>query len=237
MLRMGACATMNVVITGTGRGIGAALAVSGRASGWNVIECRRDQATPKDTQLMSDTALEMDVTQPMSIRNAFNKMATRISCVDVLVNNAGTFPEPTGSPFAELEPEWFMQAFQVNCLGTALVTQACLPLLLKSNHPRIINMSSGAASITRRSGRRYCYGASKAALNHLTRGLAHELKNEGVTVVALSPGWVRTDMGGPEAELDAVSVAADLTETINGLDMEQSGHFLDRFGRIGTYDW
>jgi NAD(P)-dependent dehydrogenase (short-subunit alcohol dehydrogenase family) len=232
----------NILITGTSRGIGAALVDTCVAQEWQVIACQRaftpdPNCTDQLNQGSSCHRVELDVTNQSSVQKAFKKIAQQFSDIDILVNNAGVFPEPTDTPFESLKPAWFQEAMSVNLIGTVRVTQACLPLLKKGQNPRIVNISSGAASITGREGRRYCYGASKAALNHMTRGLASELSGQKITVVAMSPGWVRTDMGGDQADLEAKEVAHQMEQTIRQLTIQQSGQFLDRFGAVGTYAW
>jgi NAD(P)-dependent dehydrogenase (short-subunit alcohol dehydrogenase family) len=230
-----------ILITGTSRGMGASLVDVCLNQGWDVIACQRTvSGKGKVSQLRNSSScieVEMDVSRQESVTKSFHNIAESVSCIDVLVNNAGVFPEPTDTPFESLKPSWFQEVFAVNLIGTSMVTQACLPFLKKSTNGRIVNISSGAASITQREGRRYCYGASKAALNHVTRGLANELSDQKLTVVALSPGWVRTDMGGNEAELEAREVAHQMEQTIRQLSLQQSGQFLDRFGKPDTYAW
>lgn len=228
------------LITGTSRGIGAVLERRFLAKGWQVISCGRFESpsrTAEDLSQSSCIRLNMDVTDIESIEKVKETLTSKNLQIDVLINNAGVFPEPTDTPFRNLSLEWFEQAMDVNFLGTIRVIQSVLPLMQGTENPRIVNMSSGAASITQRSGRRYCYGASKAALNHLTRGLAEELKPQGVTVVSLSPGWVKTDMGGAEADLEPEPVATSIVDTILSLKIQQSGYFLDRFGKTETYAW
>jgi NAD(P)-dependent dehydrogenase (short-subunit alcohol dehydrogenase family) len=230
-----------ILITGASRGIGASLVDVCISQGWDVIACQRKISGAGGVSQVRRNSLcqeiEMDVSKQDSVEKAFHRIAEDVSRIDVLVNNAGVFPEPTDTPFESLKHSWFREAFSVNVIGTSMVTQACLPFLKKSSNGRIVNISSGAASITQREGRRYCYGASKAALNHMTRGLANELSDQKLTVVALSPGWVRTNMGGEEADLEAKEVANQMEQTIRQLSLQQSGQFLDRFGKPDTYAW
>jgi NAD(P)-dependent dehydrogenase (short-subunit alcohol dehydrogenase family) len=120
----------------------------------------------------------------------------------------------------------------------ARVTRVFLPLLTRSSHPRVVNISSLAGSIaTKEDSRHYCYSASKAALNMLTRAMAAELRPRGVTVVAVTPGWVKTEMGGPRAPLTVEESAASLAATIDRLTHHDAGHFLDRDGRKDVASW
>ena len=224
----------SILITGANRGIGRELALCCAKNNWSTHATFR--TSPPATSSEIDY-FHMDVTLENQVCDAMAALKERIGHLDVLVHNAGVFPEPTDAPFEALKPEWWEQTYQTHVLGAFHVIKAALPLLRKSTSPRIVNLSSGASSITQRSGRRYAYGASKAALNHLTRGLAQEWEQEGICVVALSPGWVKTDMGGLQAELEPSQVARDLERTLRQLNSSHSGKFLDRFGKEGVYHW
>ena len=224
----------SILITGANRGIGRELALCCAKNNWSTHATFR--TSPPATSSEIDY-FHMDVTLENQVCNAMAALKDRMGHLDVLVHNAGVFPEPTDAPFEALKPEWWEQTYQTHVLGAFYVIKAALPLLRKSTSPRIVNLSSGASSITQRSGRRYAYGASKAALNHLTRGLAQEWEQEGICVVALSPGWVKTDMGGLQAELEPSQVASDLERTLRQLNSSHSGKFLDRFGKEDVYHW
>ena len=138
----------NILITGTSRGIGAALVDACVVQGWQVIACQRaftpdPNCTDRLNQGSSCHRVELDVTNQSSVQKAFKKIAQQFSHIDVLVNNAGVFPEPTDFPFESLKPEWFKEAMEVNLIGAVRVTQVCLPLLKKGQNPRIVNISSG----------------------------------------------------------------------------------------------
>ena len=224
----------SILITGANRGIGRELALCCAKNNWSTHATFR--TSPPATSSEIDY-FQMDVTLENQVCDAMAALKEKMGHLDVLVHNAGVFPEPTDAPFDALKPEWWEQTYQTHVLGAFYVIKAALPLLRKSTSPRIVNLSSGASSITQRSGRRYAYGASKAALNHLTRGLAQEWEQEGICVVALSPGWVKTDMGGLQAELEPSQVARDLERTLRQLNRSHSGKFLDRFGKEGVYHW
>jgi NAD(P)-dependent dehydrogenase (short-subunit alcohol dehydrogenase family) len=115
--------------------------------------------------------------------------------------------------------------------------QAAVPALRRSVRPRIVNISSGAGSLAHNSAKQpvpaYCI--SKAALNMLTRCAARDLP--GITVVSVSPGWIRTDMGGAGAELGLDEATTALATTIENLHPQHSGQWLDRFGQPSAYAW
>lgn len=101
-----------------------------------------------------------------------------------------------------------------------------------------MNISSGAGSVNSKDDHGYyAYSASKAALNMLTRALAAELRPRGICVVAMTPGWVKTEMGGPNAPLKPEESARAIAKTITSLTMEKSSLFIDRSGHEVTYGW
>lgn len=232
------------LITGANRGIGLALTRELVKRDVLVFAGARQPAAAKELQkLQSDhpdhlSIVHLDVTDSRTLGSGATVVVDRVSSLDLLINNAGALFGDRQSTFTRLEMEDFDRTFAVNVTGAARVTQTFLPLLLKSDSPRIVNLSSGAGSIGgRRDSRYYAYGASKAALNHLTVGLAHELRPSNVVVTAVSPGWVRTEMGGPGAELSPEESTADLADTILRLTIEDSGRFLDRKGNANAYTW
>jgi len=236
---------MSVLITGANRGIGLGLMCEYlKLDSYVLATVRKSSNTEKlkrvfrqfdrDTQAL----VHMDVTNKDSVQRAFHKISNEIDHIDVLINNAGVHPEEGNEPFADLKLDFFKEAFEVNVYGVALVTQVFLPLLIQSQHPRIVNISSGAGSIAAKcDSSRYCYSASKAALNMMTRSLANELKPQKIIVVAMSPGWVKTDMGGPNAQLTVQESAHNLVNAIQRIDLKSTGMFLDRFGKATTYSW
>ena len=232
------------LITGANRGIGLALARALAEHDLFVFAGAREPATATELEELKNRRGErlqvvpLDVTSPESVHRCAQLVQDVTDRLDILVNNAAVFPEEGDETLADLNVDGFDQAFAVNVTGVARVTQALLPSLLRSSTPRIVNLSSGAGSVGDKTDHQYyCYGASKAALNHFTVGLAHELRPRNVVVAAISPGWVRTEMGGPRAELSTEESAAALAGTIMQLAMDSSGEFLDRFGHHGKYRW
>ncbi len=233
-----------VIITGSNRGIGLALVTAFLKNGHQVMAaCRNPEKATELKQLAEASPdhlhiFRIDLEDPTGIASAFYEMSTITDQIDILINNAAIFPEEGDESFEELNLDWFTDAVRVNVTGTARVTRAALPLLQKSPRPRVVNISSGAGSISdKRDHLHYCYGTSKAALNMFTRTLAAEMKPKGITIAAVSPGWVKTDMGGPSAELTTDESAADLYQTATTLTLEQSGCFLGRDGSSTNYHW
>lgn len=235
-----------VVITGANRGLGLGLVKGFRALGDCVLATARQPERAGDLLALREKEAgedhlriySLDLASPESIAAFAAEMLVFPGSIDLLINNAGVYPEKGSETLEELDLALMETAWRVNVLGTARLTQALLPLLRRSASARIVNISSGTASVTTKTDHRhYCYGLSKAALNFFTRGLAAELKPHGIPVVALSPGWVRTEMGGPEAELSVEESCAAMVPAMRGLEMAQSGLFLDRYGNPEGYPW
>jgi NAD(P)-dependent dehydrogenase (short-subunit alcohol dehydrogenase family) len=229
-----------ILITGANRGLGLGLVGAFVKKGWHVYAgCRRPAGALELTRLehRGVVVVKLDVRDDRSVRSALDELSRRGTPLDIVVNNAGINPEPRDLGVAKVLVAQVADAFDVNALGALRVLQAAVPLLRRSGHPRVVNISSGAGSLAHNSATRpqpaYCI--SKAALNMLTRRAARELPD--ITIVSVSPGWLRTDMGGPGAALDVDEVASELATSMERLALEHSGQWLDRFGRSSEYAW
>lgn len=230
-----------VLITGSSRGLGLAMTRRFLEKGLRVFATARRPDQAGSLQNLRDatpdgmlSVIPLDVLSDDSVHAVAKEVASQTDRLDILINNAGQGDES----FEELNLDDFQTALATNFLGAVRCCGAFGPLLGKASTPRIVNVSSGCGSIGERDNhRRYCYGASKAALNHFTRSLAHDWKDRGVTVVAISPGWVKTDMGGPEASLEIHDAVGSFVDTVLGLGLDRTGKFLDREGSEGTYAW
>jgi NAD(P)-dependent dehydrogenase (short-subunit alcohol dehydrogenase family) len=171
----------------------------------------------------------LDVTDPASVAT-FAREVDGGGPLDGLINNAGIF-DPTGS-VAGLDFQALLRTFDINTLGALRVTAALLPALRRGSSRRIACLSSRAGSVSdNSSGGLYGYRLSKAALNMAVRNLALELRPEGFTVLALHPGWVRTDMGGPSAPQSPEESVRGLLQVLDGARSEDTGRFLDFRGQ------
>ena len=235
----------SVLITGANRGIGLALVREFLNHGDSVIATARQPEKADELNALSKTyrepefsLLSLDVTNADSVNQAHANVAQSFSSLDILINNAGVNPDTKDDKFEAMDLAHFEMAFAVNVVGVALVSRIFLPLVRKSDQPRIINISSGAGSISVKTNfKHYSYSTSKAGLNMFTRTLAAELKPEGIIVVALSPGWVRTDMGGADAEISPEESARCIVATAHRLTMDDSSLFFGRDGKPGKYNW
>lgn len=232
----------SILITGASRGIGLALSIAFAKTQWTVFAGARRPRTP----LLWNAAQEfpnlhpliLDVIDDATVSDTALAIARQTDSLDVLVNNAAIFPGEGNERLEDLDLEWFDEAVETNVTGVARVTRAMLPLLRKGIQPRVVNISSGAGSISDKEDFDYYpYSVSKAGLNMLTRAMAAEFRPEGITVTALSPGWVKTEMGGENAPLTADQSARSLCATIQRLTLDDTGKFLGRDGTPGDYVW
>jgi NAD(P)-dependent dehydrogenase (short-subunit alcohol dehydrogenase family) len=174
------------LVTGANRGIGLEVCRQLASLGQTVIATARS----------GPAALRLDVTDPASIAAAARWVGDRYGRLDVLVNNAAITYDTWQHAF-DADLAVVREAAETNLYGPWLMVQEFLPLLRRSEHGRIVNVSSEAASLAHMGGGTPAYTASKVALNALTRMLADELRGDKILVNAVCPGWVATDMGGP----------------------------------------
>jgi NAD(P)-dependent dehydrogenase (short-subunit alcohol dehydrogenase family) len=197
------------LVTGGNRGIGREVCRQLAQRGHTVILTARDAKAAGQAAravshapravaaapAMTAEPLQLDVTDEASVAAAARHVGERYGKLDVLVNNAAitydTWQRATTADLAVVR-----EAAETNLYGPWLMVQAFLPLLRASDHPRIVNVSSEAASLASMGGGTPAYTASKTALNALTRMLAAELRPQKILVNAVCPGWVATDMGG-----------------------------------------
>lgn len=228
----------NFLVTGAGRGIGLALTKALLPQGDRVFAaCRQPQNAAELQTLKNNYAstleiLPLDVDSDASVENAAKEFGKKAQNLDVLMNIAGISPPPFDAGLEKLDFGKCRQAFETNCIGPLRVTRAFLPFLRKSKNARVLNMTSGLASLSGKNASGfYAYGTSKAALNMLNRTLAFEFQKEGIVFVAMDPGWVRTDMGGPNAALAPEESATAIVKTVKGLTLKQTSLFLYNDGK------
>lgn len=227
----------HALVTGANRGLGLELVRQLLAAGGHVVAtCRQPgRATALNTLAGEHPGrlhvLPLDVAAPKSQDELARELPLVLGedgRLDLLVNNAGVLH--SGERFGQLGLANLEDSFRTNAVGPLLLAQALAPLL--ADGARVANLSSelGAIGATSRFGTP-SYNISKAAQNMATVLLAHALRERGIVVAALHPGWVRTDMGGEGASLAPSEAAAGLLGVIAGLQAGDSGRFLDWRGR------
>jgi NAD(P)-dependent dehydrogenase (short-subunit alcohol dehydrogenase family) len=221
------------VVTGANRGLGLEFVRRLTARGDRVTACVRDEAArlALGAQLAPQhAAVDFRLFDQRDAGAVAAAGASTAGPVDVLIANAGAFGPSPQAPL-DLDTSAALDLFSINALGPLRVAQAFLPKLFDAPNPRVVLMSSQLGSTTDVRPETAAYAASKAALNKFAQCLAAELKLRGVTVIALHPGWVRTDMGGPNAPLAPHESVEAAIATIDALGAEQTGAFLDYAGR------
>jgi NAD(P)-dependent dehydrogenase (short-subunit alcohol dehydrogenase family) len=215
-----------VLISGANRGIGLHLARHFLKSGWQVIAtCRKPDKAVDLTALAGPQLriLPLDVTDARSVLAVVAALDGQP--VDVLINNAGIMG-PGQQGVRSTDCEGFLQTLAVNAVAPLRVSAALLPNLKATRRPRIVTISSqmGAFGLDMGPGH-IAYSSSKSAVSKVMQLMAKELADEGVIVCPVHPGWVKTDMGGPNAQVDPADCAAGLFTLIDGLQLQHSGRF------------
>jgi NAD(P)-dependent dehydrogenase (short-subunit alcohol dehydrogenase family) len=200
--------TRIALVTGANRGIGLEIVKQlSRVGLMAVLGSRnvakgREAAAKLASEGLEPPVVALDVTDEGSIRAALDEVMSLFGRIDVLVNNAGILREgqtPDVSKVLALSPSLALETCGTNTLGPLRMIQAVVPVMLKGGYGRVVNLSSGAGQLAEMGGGFPAYRMSKAALNALTRITAAELGPAPIKVNAMCPGWVRTDLGGPNA--------------------------------------
>ena len=232
----------NILITGANRGIGFELTRQyAEAGGARVFAaCRApdhaDQLNDLSRAYPSQvTVLQLDVNEGASIQAAVEAVRRHSAGLDTLINNAGIGGDDHARVMGQLTAAELSKVIGTNAVAPVIVTQACRALLQKSGEPRVVMISSGLGSLQRTSGTSYAYRMSKAALNMAARVLAFDDAMAGIITVTVNPGWVKTDMGGPNAALEPEESARQLRALIAGLSAADNGKFFQYDG--GELPW
>jgi NAD(P)-dependent dehydrogenase (short-subunit alcohol dehydrogenase family) len=215
------------LITGANRGIGLEFARQLSERGERVIATARSPEKAKDLAKLHLRVEALDVADGESVASLARRLDEPI---DVLIHNAAI--GSAGPGIDRIQPGDVEKAFQVNALGPLRVTQAFLPRLRAGRRKTIVAITSGLGSISgNQDGGWSAYRISKAALNQLVRTIAAELSGEKFICAAISPGWVRTDMGGSGAPLSPEESVRSMLHVVDRLRPSDNGRFLDRGGK------
>ncbi len=220
------------LIAGASRGIGLELARQLVARGERVTASLRRESRREALEAALAPAgkrgriIVFDTRDEAGIRAAAAQVAEPI---DVLVANAGAYG-PKRQSALDMDFDGGLDLFSVNTLGPLRVAQAFLPELRRGERPRIVLMSSVLGSMALAGTFSIAYRASKAALNKIAQCLADDLRPDGIAVVSLHPGWVRTDMGGPDATLSVEESAEAIIAVVDDLTLSDTRRYLDYRG-------
>lgn len=220
----------SVLITGANRGLGLEFTRQYAADDWRVFAACRDPAGARDLAAVEgDVSAEtLDVDDGPQVAALANKLSGQP--IDVLINNAGIYG-PKDVTRDTVDYDAWGQVFRTNAMSPLAVSAAFAANVAQGGQKKIITLSSIMGSIAENdSSGDFIYRSSKAAVNAVMKSLAGDLKSEGITVAVLHPGWVRTDMGGPDAAIEAPESVTGMRAVIAGLKESDSGRFLNYDG-------
>ncbi len=225
------------LITGANRGIGLEFCRQYAADGWRVLACSRN---PENSDALNKLAAEnpelikvhaLDVADHLQIDSLAQVLAGE--SIDLLINNAGIYPDSDKSGFGHTDYAEWMKAFRINTMAPLKMAEAFAAQIARGGQKTIVTITSKMGSIADNSGGgSYLYRSSKAAANMVVKTLAIDLKPLGVTAVVFHPGWVKTDMGGPNAMVSPEQSVSGIRKVIGGLSAEDSGIFFGYDGQV-----
>ena len=227
-----------VLITGTNRGIGLEFVKQFLAREDTVLATCRDMGSATELrQLKNDTRklhiFELDVSSQKSMEDLTLQLAGH--AIDIFINNAGVYG-PRDSTFGKVSANEWAQVLQVNAKAPMILTQLLIDNLRDGSDKKLLYITSKMGSIDdNKGGGSYVYRSSKAALNAVVKSISVDLRDSGFSVAVLHPGWVQTDMGGPNALIDVTTSVSKMIDVIDNLNFHNSGSFFNYDG--GVIPW
>lgn len=222
-----------VLITGTNRGIGLEFTAQYLARGDRVIATCRDVDAATELKALGDAheslqIIPLDVASVDSMQAFLGQLGD--TPIDIFINNAGVYG-PKSAQFGDIDANVWASVLHVNFVSPLILTQLLQPNLLRGKDKKLLYLSSKMGSIEDNSGGgSYIYRSSKSALNSVVKSLAIDLAPQGFSAAVLHPGWVQTDMGGPNALIDTKTSVSGMLKVIDGLDQASSGGFFNYDG-------
>ncbi len=224
----------NVLVTGANRGLGLGFVKNYLGKNVNVVSTTRDLESSKELLALKERfpnnleIFELDLLKVNAGYTLANFLRDRP--VDILINNAGI--GSTNQQFQEVSPKPWLEVLKVNLIAPLMVTQSIINNVKKGVAKKIYFLSSQLGSIEyNTSGGMYIYRSSKTGLNQVVKSLSVDLKPQGITVVSLHPGWVKTDMGGPNAPVSIDESIKGMIQVIDKTDIRDTGRFLNYDGK------
>ena len=225
------------LITGANRGIGLEFCRQYAAEGWRVLACSRYPEKSDELNKLAAGSPELikvhalDVADHVEIDRLGQILADE--SIDLLINNAGIYPDSDKSGFGHTDYAEWIQAFRINTMAPLKMAETFAAQIARGRQKTIVTITSKMGSISDNSGGgSYLYRSSKAAVNMVVKSLAIDLKPLGIIAVVFHPGWVKTDMGGPNAMISAEQSVSGIRQTIDGLSLADSGKFFGYDGQV-----
>jgi NAD(P)-dependent dehydrogenase (short-subunit alcohol dehydrogenase family) len=226
----------SVLITGANRGLGLEFTKQYAADGWNVLACCRHPQPALALQALAQAHSNikiyiLDVADFAQIDTLAIQLIDE--SIDVLINNAGVYP---ASSFGDTNYDEWAEGFKINSMAPLKMAEAFVQHITRSQLKKIATLTSKMGSIDdNTSGESYSYRSSKTAVNMVMKSLSIDLKPYGISVITLHPGWVQTDMGGPNGLINAQTSVTGLRKQIVDLSLETTGKFIAYDGK--AIDW
>ncbi len=215
----------SIFITGISRGIGFEIARQALAKNWQVAGSVRKEKDKLflESSLAGVEVLLFDVCNNEQLKNA---AAQFLPAIDILINNAGTIG-PERQSTLDMDFDKFAETLAINTIAPLRVTQAFLPNLRRGKNPRLITVSSNMGRMQYARSDQIAYRSSKSAANKIVQALATDLAPDNICVVAINPGWVKTDMGGPDADISVEESANGILSVVEALTQADTCQFID----------
>ncbi|WP_163832879.1 SDR family oxidoreductase [Spartinivicinus ruber] len=217
-----------ILVTGANRGLGLEAVKQYSEDGWQVVAtCRTPDTATELNQLAQQSSSITVYPLDMNDLGSMTSLASQLDqqAIDLLWCNAGVYG-PKGIGLGEITTDAWMDTLKINTVAPLLLVQQLLPHIRRSQQKTIALMTSKMGSMAdNSSGGSYIYRSSKAGLNAVGKSLAEDLRSEGIKVVLLHPGWVRTAMGGPSGLIDVTTSINGLRQVVESLTLEKSGRF------------
>lgn len=228
-----------VLITGASKGLGYSLTELYLSKGHLVIATYRKNLENLEKIKENKNLLlyKMDVSDEESVKTAYEYIGNKVKYIDILINNAAIYIEDKSKTIENIDIENVIQTLNLNSIGPLRVLKYFYPLVEKGFKKLIINISSEAGSISNCwRDREYGYCMSKSALNILSAILQNYSKNKGIKVLSIHPGWMRTDMGGPNADISPEESAEGIFNlSLKEWDVNDKNIYMDYKGNIMTW--